>query len=120
MLKNDREVEIRLNSEHGEFLYLVEVGKIPMVDWEFNSDNEDQWIGGEISHVVIREEDLDDEIRGEVDKKTSEERVYDFYIKVLPLVRDSDFAAGPITEPFVFNIAFYNEEQFVQLRDGKP
>lgn len=62
MLKNDREVEIRLNSEHGEFLYLVEVGEIPKIDYEFDSDNADQWIGGEIAHVVIKEEDLDEEL----------------------------------------------------------
>jgi|TARA_B110000285_G_C14671683_1_gene400604 hypothetical protein len=59
MLKNDKEVEIRLNSEHGEFIYLVEVGKIPVVDWEFDSDKSDEWIGGEISNVIIYEEDLD-------------------------------------------------------------
>jgi hypothetical protein len=41
MLMNGKEVEIRLNAEHGEFIYLVEVDNVPKLNEGFDADNED-------------------------------------------------------------------------------
>jgi hypothetical protein len=29
-------------------------------------------------------------------------------------------SAGPINDPYVFNIAFYDEEQMIHLQEGRP
>ena len=49
MLLDDNQIEIKLNSEHGEFMYLVQVGKIPEYKAkDFDIDKKDAWLGGEL------------------------------------------------------------------------
>lgn len=82
---------------------------MPELSFDFDDENVDQWIGGEIHHVIIREQDLDELMIDSVEDER-DENLFDFYVKVFPLVRETDFADGPITQPYVFNIAFYDEE----------
>ena len=62
MLSENKEIQIRLNAEHGEFMYLVAIDKVPEINEDFEMEDKDTWIGGEIAHVIIKKEDLDSKL----------------------------------------------------------
>lgn len=105
-------------------MYLVAIDQIPEMNAEFNVDDADFWIGGELSHVVIKSEDLDDELNYQIKNLPSrnnsayDDKLINFYIRVYPLLRVNEFAIDP--SPYVFNIAYYDEEQMIHLVDGTP
>ena len=88
MLRDDKNIQIRLNSEHGEFMYMVKVGTVPDFDKDFDIDGKDDWLGGEYSHVVIKAKDLDEGLYNQInnvfpkrtDKGVYTDKLIDFYI----------------------------------------
>ena len=132
MLRDDKKIQIRLNSEHGEFMYMVRVGSIPDVGAAFDVDGKDDWLGGEYSHVVISAKDLDKTlntlINEELPSRASEgayaDKLIDIYIRVYPfVVADASSGDKMISSDgmaYAFNIAFYDEGQLVHLVDGRP
>ena len=62
MLKDGKKIQVRLNAEHGEFMYLVAVDKVPDFDAKDFGNNEDAWVGGDLQNVVIEASDLDSKL----------------------------------------------------------
>lgn len=124
MLIDNKEIEIRLNSEHGEFMYLVAIDKIPEISSKFEMEDADSWLGGELMHVIIKAEDLDSELNYQIknlpsrDGKVYDDKLINFYVRVYPLIQGNEFEIDQM--PYVFNIAYYDEEQMIHLVDGTP
>lgn len=47
-------------------MYLVAIDKVPEINQEFDIEDKDTWIGGEIAHVTIKKEDLDTHLQKQV------------------------------------------------------
>lgn len=120
MLKDDKEVEIRLNAENGEFVYLVAAERIPDVT-QLDTRGRGHWRGGQYKPVVITGKDIDEEALDPVGRIAgSKGELMSFYIRVFPYViaerLHSEQApkpkAGDIEKvvPYTFDIAFYDEE----------
>ena len=48
MLKDGKKIQVRLNAEHGDFMYLVAVDEIPDFDTKDFGGHEDAWVGGDL------------------------------------------------------------------------
>jgi hypothetical protein len=76
-------------------MYLVAIDHIPEMDENFDLESADQWLGGEISHVIIKAEDLDSELNYQIknlpsrDPKAYDDKLINFFIRVYPLLRDN-------------------------------
>ena len=74
--------------------------------------------------MIIKAEDLDSELNYQIknlpsrDSKVYDDKLINFYIRVYPLIRENQFEIDKM--PYVFNIAFYDEEQVIHLVDGTP
>lgn len=93
MLSDNKEIQIRLNAEHGEFMYLVAIDEIPEMNAQFDVDDTDTWIGGEIAHVTIKQQDLDEDLFRQVENSLPSrnssaysDKLINFYIRVYPLL----------------------------------
>jgi len=124
MLSDNKEIQIRLNAEHGEFMYLVAIDQIPEMNAEFDVDDTDTWIGGEIAHVTIKEEDLDEVLFRQVENSLPSrnssaysDKLINFYMRVYPLLNAYEQID---TLPYIFSIAYYDEEQMNHLVDSTP
>ena len=60
MLLANHQISLKLNSEHGKFVYLVKQGAVPQLNEEgsFEAKN-GQWIGYEYKNIEIKAKDLD-------------------------------------------------------------
>ena len=94
MLKDGKKIQVRLNAEHGDFMYLVAVDKVPDFDTKDFGNNEDAWVGGDLKNVIIQASDLDSKLEEQIsqalpkrenDAAYSDELIH-FYIRVYPYV----------------------------------
>lgn len=114
MLKDDKEVEIRLNAENGEFVYLVAAERIPDVT-QLDTRGQGHWRGGQYKPVVITGKDIDEKTLDPVGRIAgSKGELMSFYIRVFPYViaerLHAEQAPKPKEVPYTFDIAFYDEE----------
>ena len=117
MLKDGKEIDIRLNAQHGEFIYLVAAEKIPEVT-QLENEGKGHWVGGGYKNVIIKANHMEPKTLDPINrigKATSE--LISFYIRVLPyLVGEQQNKKLP----YIFNIAFYDEDQIEDLQSGHP
>lgn len=119
---------MRLNSEHGNFLFIVQELLIPegVQSLDDRSLKTAKFIGSESQHVVIKADQLISlKQRKESKKKgeqVSEEELIDFYVRVYPYIVAKDLYDYSIvlTEPYAFTLAFYDEVKLQTLDDGQP
>ena len=122
MFKAGKEVQVRLNSHSGDFIYIVSALKVADITKGFYLNMKDTWLGGEYRDVVISPRDFDKETSKLV--ASDKDHMIDFYIRVYPHVQGEklvhDRAVYPKGIPFSFNVAFYDEDSTVKLKDGYP
>jgi len=106
---SDQEIQIRLNSEHGKFYYLVKQNSVPYLDVNNSYEQKlGQWQGHEVNNVVIKQENV-------IPNNSPLGQMTNFYIRVYPVVEP-----GGGSSAFTFTLAFYDDAQYVQLQDGYP
>lgn len=118
LFKDHKEVQVRLNSEHGSFIFVVQELLIPdSIDGQSGDLSPARFIGSETQHVVIMADQLTSLKQaqgGHNSKKGNQEAkevLIDFYVRVYPYILAQDLydTSIKLTEPYVFNIAFYDE-----------
>ena len=118
LFKNGEEIQVRLTSEVGEFVYLVQQGAIPQYDNFFDQeDNKGYWHGFEIQDVFIRKDD--------VVLQTEGDELINFFVRVYPYMDPLALANNSTNAiqkqiAYKFNLAYYDEDQYVMLKDGYP
>jgi hypothetical protein len=119
MLKEGKEVQVRLNSINGEFLFLVQRGAIPSINRTYSSSlPRDVWVGGSLTKTVLKLDHLSEQIIGQIRRGEMDGDLLDFYVRVYPVAQYS--VNSTQNQTFLFDIAFYDEEQIVMLPDGFP
>lgn len=95
LLRKGTEVQVRLNAEHGTFLFVVQELLIPtsLADSSESDLNPGRFIGSESQHVVIKADQLVSLKQGNKDahsarqgQQDSKEELIDFYARVYPSI----------------------------------
>ena len=95
---------------------MVQQGSIPEYDNFFDQEEENKgyWHGFEILDVIIHEE--------RVNLPEDGDELLNFFVKVYPFIDPLALAniSNSTNLAYKFNIAFYDEDQYIMLKDGYP